>query len=416
MTGFHWTRLLAVVMLVLAPASWPYGYYNLLRLLVCVVASYGAWLAAERDSWGWVWVLGALGLLFNPIVPVYLSRDTWAVVDLAAAGVLSVTFIDGPFRPRRRQEVRQSGKEQRAGAERARAVPPPKSESALPPELAERLRNWQERMNRRAGRPNPPTVVPVPLAPREVNVGRPAWRTSRSSSTLPLFFLYGAIRAAGWPQRHSWLLLNRRVLPGGLIRVVYKDLLKRAMALGAFHPGVAVQLIVDSYREKNWCQEAEEFLSALDTTFGVRAPGRGVRIPLSDVFRRMPDLTMWDALLEFDVETPLVFPEGLVPFGRLREDGIVRGLHWNFAAALMFGLEHSRQVRAALENECQQARDALPRWRAAGLGIPPDYESPTVDQVVADSVGLVTAYTHERGSLAPVPFEVLAHPKLVTRF
>lgn len=75
-------------MLVGALFAFPYGYYQLLRLVVCAVAAYGAWLAAQSESTGWAVALGLLALLFNPVVPVYLDRSTWAVVDVVSAGVI----------------------------------------------------------------------------------------------------------------------------------------------------------------------------------------------------------------------------------------------------------------------------------------------------------------------------------------
>ena len=81
--------LLAVsaVMLLLALAPLPYGYYILLRLVVCVAF---AWTAFDFSQEGRapvaaVFVVGAL--LFNPIIPVHLNRELWAVLDVAAAAL-----------------------------------------------------------------------------------------------------------------------------------------------------------------------------------------------------------------------------------------------------------------------------------------------------------------------------------------
>lgn len=76
---------LAAAVLVLALAPWPYGYYQLLRFGVTAVAAYGAYLAYDTGQQGWMWGLGGLAVLFNPIVPIAFEREVWAFLDVAAA-------------------------------------------------------------------------------------------------------------------------------------------------------------------------------------------------------------------------------------------------------------------------------------------------------------------------------------------
>jgi hypothetical protein len=78
---------------VLALFDWPYGYYQLLRFGVCAVAIYGAVLAHQAGVQGWTWALGALAVVFNPLLPVYLDRSVWAVIDIAAAVVLVLSSL-----------------------------------------------------------------------------------------------------------------------------------------------------------------------------------------------------------------------------------------------------------------------------------------------------------------------------------
>jgi hypothetical protein len=80
--------IVAGVMLVGALLDLPYGYFQLLRLVVCAVAAYGAFGAYQNDASGWTVALGVIALLFNPVFPVYLDRSTWTVIDLIVAVVL----------------------------------------------------------------------------------------------------------------------------------------------------------------------------------------------------------------------------------------------------------------------------------------------------------------------------------------
>ena len=87
----RWPFALAIVFLLLAiPPVWPYGYYMLLRLIVCGVAVYGAIQAHTRGLEGWVWVLGGVAILFNPLIPVYLNKAVWVLIDLITAVLIGV--------------------------------------------------------------------------------------------------------------------------------------------------------------------------------------------------------------------------------------------------------------------------------------------------------------------------------------
>jgi hypothetical protein len=70
----------------------PYGYYKLLRWVVCGTGGFTAWEAANSGKDGWAITFGIVALVFNPVLPVGLDRATWAWVDLAVA-ILFVTSI-----------------------------------------------------------------------------------------------------------------------------------------------------------------------------------------------------------------------------------------------------------------------------------------------------------------------------------
>jgi hypothetical protein len=78
-------------MLVGALGSWPYGYYILLRWIVCAVAIVFALHGNFVESAWAIWVFGSLAILFNPLVPVHLSRNAWAPIDVASA----IAFVVG---------------------------------------------------------------------------------------------------------------------------------------------------------------------------------------------------------------------------------------------------------------------------------------------------------------------------------
>ena len=88
-------RVVASAMLFAALGRHPYGFYQLLRLVVCGVSAYSAYTANNSGQIRWTWLLGLIALLFNPFVPIYLSRADWLPIDLLVAVVLlvSVGFV-----------------------------------------------------------------------------------------------------------------------------------------------------------------------------------------------------------------------------------------------------------------------------------------------------------------------------------
>ena len=81
--------LLTVVaaMLLLAALPLPYGYYRLLRLVVCPTAAwaaYRAWQGQPRQD-GYAVAFGLVAVLFNPISLVFFGRGFWALIDISVA-------------------------------------------------------------------------------------------------------------------------------------------------------------------------------------------------------------------------------------------------------------------------------------------------------------------------------------------
>lgn len=103
--GIIVAKLIAAGMLFGALGRHGYDYYVLLRWVVCGIAAFAAFRASEVGRKGWAWALGIVALFFNPIIPVHLSREAWAFVDVSVALLLlaSIAVVDlrsPPSRPR----------------------------------------------------------------------------------------------------------------------------------------------------------------------------------------------------------------------------------------------------------------------------------------------------------------------------
>ncbi|MDR9764409.1 hypothetical protein RJJ37_33210 [Rhizobium redzepovicii] len=86
--------LVPVALLFVALLPLPYGYYPFLRLVIASSAIYLAWRDyKKKDAFnGWSLILSMVALLFNPLIPVYLDRGSWFVIDIAVAGIFAMRW------------------------------------------------------------------------------------------------------------------------------------------------------------------------------------------------------------------------------------------------------------------------------------------------------------------------------------
>ena len=78
--------IIAVIMLLLASTPLPYGYYQLLRFVICGVSMYVAFMAYTCWQKMWAaWLFGFIAILFNPLIPIYLSHKVWQLIDVICA-------------------------------------------------------------------------------------------------------------------------------------------------------------------------------------------------------------------------------------------------------------------------------------------------------------------------------------------
>ena len=76
---------IAALMLFGALGYWPYGYYQLLRFVVCGISAYTAFMAYEWQKQWVAWLFGFIAVLFNPLIPIHLPREVWQMIDVTCA-------------------------------------------------------------------------------------------------------------------------------------------------------------------------------------------------------------------------------------------------------------------------------------------------------------------------------------------
>lgn len=82
----NWYLLPAIVMLIISQFDWPYGYYQILRVLVAFTALIltSIYYEAGRERW---YLYAGIAVLFNPLIPIHLERAAWAVLDFITAAI-----------------------------------------------------------------------------------------------------------------------------------------------------------------------------------------------------------------------------------------------------------------------------------------------------------------------------------------
>lgn len=76
--------LISIILLLLAPFSFPYGYYTLLKFIVCFTAIREYYLVKNKtiDN-SLIWI--AIIVLYNTIVRMHLEKPIWTIVNIITA-------------------------------------------------------------------------------------------------------------------------------------------------------------------------------------------------------------------------------------------------------------------------------------------------------------------------------------------
>ena len=69
----------------------PYGFYTLLRLVVCLTSIFAASFAYKANIRHWMYTMGLIALLFNPFIKIHFNKATWQLLDLGTAIIFIVS-------------------------------------------------------------------------------------------------------------------------------------------------------------------------------------------------------------------------------------------------------------------------------------------------------------------------------------
>ena len=79
-------------MLLLALGDMPYGYYILLKIAVCATFVTLAIGLKETGAGGLMLVAWAFAALYNPIIRIPFSKDTWSAINLLTIAAVWICY------------------------------------------------------------------------------------------------------------------------------------------------------------------------------------------------------------------------------------------------------------------------------------------------------------------------------------
>lgn len=86
----------AILLIIATSELLPYGYYTFTRIVTCgaaaIIASVGFRERPVSQS-QWSVALALIAILFNPFIPIRLSRQTWFYLDVGAASLFAGHLI-----------------------------------------------------------------------------------------------------------------------------------------------------------------------------------------------------------------------------------------------------------------------------------------------------------------------------------
>jgi len=85
--------LISSILLILAITDLPYGYYTLLRWIITCSSIFYIFISASYNIVSTLILHAIIGILFNPIIPVYLSREIWLPIDIIVGFIYLISMI-----------------------------------------------------------------------------------------------------------------------------------------------------------------------------------------------------------------------------------------------------------------------------------------------------------------------------------
>jgi len=82
----NWYLFIPTILLLIAIGDLDYGYYQILRVVITISAIFFAFNLKDLNNVGFLSMI-IIAILFNPLLPIYLIKDVWTILDLICASI-----------------------------------------------------------------------------------------------------------------------------------------------------------------------------------------------------------------------------------------------------------------------------------------------------------------------------------------
>jgi hypothetical protein len=80
----------AIILLLFAAfGTWPYNFYVLTRIIVCLASAWIAFQLHASRRFLWEFALIVVALIFNPVAPFHFRKETWELLNILGALTLA---------------------------------------------------------------------------------------------------------------------------------------------------------------------------------------------------------------------------------------------------------------------------------------------------------------------------------------
>lgn len=86
-------KLILSILFLLCLAPMPYGFYSMIRFVAMIAFAIYAYAYYEKKNNRLAITFLSLAILFQPLLPIYLGRTLWNIVDVAVAVFLIILYI-----------------------------------------------------------------------------------------------------------------------------------------------------------------------------------------------------------------------------------------------------------------------------------------------------------------------------------
>ena len=86
-------RISNIVLLLIAFFDMPYGYYNLLRLVVCSSSIYIGYNYNQGKNKKFSLAFYIQAFIYNPLIPMLLGRELWLLTNIISIALFIGTYM-----------------------------------------------------------------------------------------------------------------------------------------------------------------------------------------------------------------------------------------------------------------------------------------------------------------------------------